>query len=107
MEVGAVVQAAEQPLEQCRLANDHVDEVDAAAIVRIAPAGDLDERRHGVGAVGQEDVLLRREHPEREHGDEKDEPCRQEAGGGEKPHRMSLERAHVVGCALARPPEKI
>ena len=57
VEVGALVQAAEQPLEQRRLAHDHVDEVDAAAVARIVAAGDADERRDGMRAVGQEDVL--------------------------------------------------
>ena len=66
VEVGAVVEAAEQPLEQRRLADDHVDEVDPAAVVRLVAARDLDERRDRVRLVGQEDVLVRRDHPERE-----------------------------------------
>ena len=36
--------ARRQLLEQRRLAHDHVDEVDPAAVIRLVPAGDADER---------------------------------------------------------------
>ena len=101
------MQAAEQALEQRRLAHDDVDEVDAAAVGRIAAARDADERRDGMRLVGQEDVLARREPPQREEGDEQDEPDRQQPPRGEEPHRMSLERVSAVGCAPARLSGKI
>ena len=67
------MEAAEQLLEQRRLPDDHVDEVDAAVAGRVAPAGDLDERRDGMRLVRQEDVVARgdeleRDHAEHEHG---------------------------------------
>ena len=92
VEVGARVEAAEQLLEQRRLADDHVDEVDAAAARRVVAARDLDERRDRMGLVGQEDVVARgdqleREHAQHEHraerqGRDRAEDAPQPDGGG-------------------------
>src|SRR5206468_10737080 len=76
-----------------------VDEVDPAAVgVRRRAAGDLHERRDGVRAVGQEDVAVRREDPEREDDNgeqEQSEPA--EARGAEPPHSRKRVRPPSTG----------
>ena len=82
VEVGAVVQAAEEPLEQRRLPHDDVDEVDAAA-GRVLAARDGDEWRDRMSRVGEEHVLAGRDDQQRERGREQHEPERQDAAGSQ------------------------
>ena len=53
VEVGAALEAAEELLEQRRLADDHVDEVDAAAVVRVVAAGDVTSGATGWARSGR------------------------------------------------------
>ena len=82
VEVGAVVQAAEEPLEQRRLPHDDVDEVDAPA-GRVLAAGDGDEWRDRMGGVREEHVLAGRDDQQCERGREQHEPERKDAAGSQ------------------------
>ena len=92
-EVGAVVDAGEEPFEQLRLADEDVHHVDAAVGVgRLPPfARDVDERRDRLRLVGQEQVVTRRNEPEREReAAENDDRGDEAAGSGQsgKSHRL-------------------
>ncbi len=92
IQVGALVQSAEQLLEDRRLANDHVHEVDAAfALNRVLPVSHRDERRDRVRLVGQEDVLVGRRDVERQGDGEQDDPQHEEPAGGDELHRSPRE----------------
>ena len=91
IEVGALVEAAEQALEERRLADDDVDVVDAA-VGRVVAAGHRDVRRDGVGRVGQEHVLARRDEEQAEHDRDEREARDEQLAGREEPSHRS-ERA--------------
>ena len=84
------MQAAEELLEDRRLANDHVDEIDAA-LGRVVPAAHRHERRDRMRLVGQEDVLVRRDDVQRQRDGEQDDPQREEPAGGDALHRSPRE----------------
>ena len=91
VEVGAFVQAAEEPLEQCRLPHHDVDEVDAS-MGRVTAARDGDQWRDGMGGVREEDVLAGRDDQQRDRGREQQEPERQDAAGSQPAlHRSDRE----------------
>ena len=96
IEVCALVQPAEEPFQDRRLPDDHVDEVDAA-LRRVVAAAEGDQWRDRVCAVGQEDVLVgaddaRRHDHERQHERGESEPDHEQAGRGEEAFHRS-ERA--------------
>ena len=71
-ELRALVDPRPEPLDERRLPDEDVHEVDAAAALLVS-ALDSHERIDRVGAVGEEDVGVRRDQPERE-GDDDEEP---------------------------------
>jgi hypothetical protein len=90
VEIGALVQAAEQLLEPRCLAHDHVDEVDAA-MLRVVAAGDDDERCDGVGLVGQEDVVVRPQRQQSDEDREADDAERHQPAGRDELHSRLLD----------------
>ena len=84
------MQAAEELLEDRRLAHDDVDEIDAA-LNWVMSALHRHERRDRMRLVGQEDVLVRREDVERERDGEQERPEREEPAGGDVLHTSPRE----------------
>ena len=77
----------EEPLEPARLADEDVDEVDAAAVVWFLAARDGDERRDRVRPIRQIDVAVGGGEPENEADDrEEQQPRRGEPRGSEALH---------------------
>ncbi len=77
------MEAAEEALEKRRLPLENIDEEDAT-LGRVAAALERDERGDRMGRVGQEDVLVRREDHQRQHGGEQDEAGGDEPAGGQQ-----------------------
>src|SRR5437899_2876603 len=98
MESRPLTQAGKQLLEEACLLDLDCDVVDAAAVAVVALALDGHVGRDGLGAVGEEDVLVRGRQIEEADDCEEDDARDQEPDGRENPgHRFRIRLAAPVG----------